>query len=374
MLVFKNRVDLVVRGIQAFLKGETDVVRHRVAEPEPRLGVSKGSGATGQINARARKLKRAGRRVAMKGDAADEISAERVLVATVTENRPPFVHEAELLFRTLRQFGGTLSHARCVAHFVGSADPAAVERLDKLGVATEIVEPFDERCPHANKIRMLETAEDFDYLVALDPDIVVTRDFSAHVMGASVAAKPVDNERLTLKQWEGLFARFGLALPPARYTTSCAMAETVPYFNSGVLVVPRNHVQPLAAAWGSFVRRLLDTGTDVPSVVDHRFFRESDQFALTLALAEARLPFRGLPLELNFPTHRPIHPDLDPHRLNPYLIHHHHRVSPAGEVLPCSYAMVDAAIADVNHYLQEVKSALAEQAHWPTHHSTPEVI
>jgi len=369
--VFKNHIDFMMRGMKAFLKVEAGVTRDRVVESAPGPDESKASRASGRDNAQPRQLKRAGRRAVMKGDAPGKIPAERVLVATVVENRPPFVHEAELLFRTLRRFGGDLSRARCVAHFVGFADPAAVERLANLGVSTEVVEPFDERYPHANKIRMLETAaRDFDYLVALDTDIVVARDFSAHVMGASVALKPVDGERLTLKQWESLFARFGLALPLARYTTSNGMDETVPYFNSGVLVIPRDHVQPLAAAWGSFVRRLLDMGADVPEIADYRFF--TDQFALALALAEARLPFRPLPLEMNFPTHRPTHPALEPDRLNPYLIHHHHRVSPAGEVLPCSYATVDAAIADVNRYLQEGESTSSEQAPQPTHYSNPD--
>jgi hypothetical protein len=141
----------VVGGIKAFLNAEAGANRDGVAEP---------------------------------------VSPTRVLVATVAENRSPFVHEAEFLFRSLRRFGGNLSHAPGVVYFVGSADPAVIKRLAALGVTTKVVEPFDERCPHANKIRMLQTEKDFEYLVALDPDIVVARDFSAHVMGAAVAAKP----------------------------------------------------------------------------------------------------------------------------------------------------------------------------------------
>jgi hypothetical protein len=317
VLVLKNRMYNMVGGIKAFLHAEAGATPDGVAEPEP---------------------------------------PTRVLVATVAENRSPFVQEVEFLFRSLRRFGGNLSHAPGVVYFVGSADPAAVERLAALGVTTKVVEPFDDRCPHANKIRMLQTEKDFEYLVALDPDIVVARDFSAYIVGASVAAKPVDDERLTLEQWEGLFTRFGLALPPARYTTSFTMAETISYFNSGVLVVPRDHVEPLAAAWGLFVRWLLDTSADVPSLFEHHLFRKSDQFAFALALAEARLPFRALPLEMNFPTHHAIHPALEPHRVKPYLIHHHHRVSRTGEVLPCSYETADAAIADVNRHLQEAEN------------------
>ena len=50
-----------------------------------------------------------------------------------------------------------------------------------LGVTIEVVEPVDPRCPQANKLRMLETTEDCDYLVALDTDVVVARDFSPYI-------------------------------------------------------------------------------------------------------------------------------------------------------------------------------------------------
>src|SRR5215210_6600256 len=161
----------MVRSVRAFLNLQVGVTRNRVPRFVPGPEAGEASRPPGWDEAQARQLRRDRRRAA-------KIPAERVLVATVAENRPPFIHEAEMLFRTLRRFGGALSRSQCMAYFVGSADPAAVERLADLGVATEVVEPFDERRPQANKIRMLETAKDFDYLVALDTDIVVARDFS----------------------------------------------------------------------------------------------------------------------------------------------------------------------------------------------------
>ena len=286
------------------------------------------------------------------------VKPERVLVATVAENRELAILEVEYLFRTLHQFGGSLSRARRAAYFVGSVDPTVAQRLAKLEVAIKIVEPVDQRCPHANKIRMLDDTEDFDYLVALDTDVVIAKDFSIHLGGSSIGAKPVDHDPLTLEQWEVLFSYFDVEFPLARYMTSIEMTETVPYFNSGVLLVSKQHVAPLRQSWLSFIYKLLDTYGELPNIRKHEFY--TDQFALSLALVNARLPYRGLPLEMNFPIHHSVHAALGPERLSPYIIHHHHRLSWAGEILPCSYTTINTLVDEINTYLHITETEAVE--------------
>jgi hypothetical protein len=275
------------------------------------------------------------------------VNSERVIVACVAENREPFLREVAYLFKSLRQFGGNLAQARCIAYFVGSADFAATESLAELGVSVKIVEPLDSRCPHANKIRMLDDTEDSDYLVALDIDTVVARDFSAYIQGSAIAAKPAGQSRLTVRQWEALFRYFELDIPLARYMTTATMRETIPYFNTGVVIAPKQHVSCLRETWGSFVARLLMAHNDLPELAEVRpvFY---DQFALALALASGRLPYRALPLEMNFPTDRQVNAALEPERLAPYILHHHHRLSEAGDVLPCPYENVNTMIERIN--------------------------
>ena len=276
----------------------------------------------------------------------DPVDPERVLVATVAEDREPFASETVYLFRTLDHFGGDLRRARRVAYFVGSAESPAVGRLTELGVTVKVVDPVDARTPYANKLRMLDASEDCDYLVALDTDVVVTRDFSVFLQGASVAAKPAGRIRLTLEQWVRVFDYFGLQLPRARYLTTARLDETIPYFNDGVVFVPKEHVGRLATEWRSFVRKVVDAYPELPDVAEHPVF--ITEFSLALALASARLPFRALPLALNFPTDRRVHPALEPRSTSPYILHHHHRLSPAGELLFCHYEEVNAVIAEVN--------------------------
>ncbi len=278
------------------------------------------------------------------------VAPERVLIAIVAENREPFTREAMYLFKTLRRFGGQLARAQGIAYFVGSIEPATARRFNELDVTFKIVDPVDGRCPHANKIRMLDETVDYDYLVALDTDIVITRDFSPYIQGSSVAAKPAGQGRLSMDQWTKLFAYFGLELPVTRYLTTAKLRETIPYFNSGVVLLPKHHVPPLRDAWHASVRKLLDAYDVLPDIAERKAF--TDQFALSLALASAQLPYRGLPLEMNFPTDRPVHAALNPEGLTPYILHHHHRISASGDILPCSYENVNTLIGELNAYLR----------------------
>jgi hypothetical protein len=287
----------------------------------------------------------------------EPVDPARLLVATVAEDREPFARETVYLFKTLDHFGGNLSRARRIAYFVGSADSASAEALADLGVAIKVVEPMDARSPYANKLRMLEAPDECDYLIALDTDVVIAGDFSAFIQGSSVAAKPAGRIRLSLDEWRRVFDHFGLELPQARYLTTARLDETIPYFNDGVLLVPTEHLSTLRTEWWSFIGKLLDAYPDLPEIAEHPVF--ITEFSLALALASAKLPFRALPLGMNFPTDRRVHPALEPRRLAPYILHHHHRLSPDGGLSFCHYEEINAVIADVNAYLRATEHEAA---------------
>jgi hypothetical protein len=270
-----------------------------------------------------------------------------VLVACVAENRLRDHREVLLLFRSLVRLGGSLAACRKAAWFVEHIDPHISRQLAVLGVETRVVSRLNSRCPHANKIRMLTEADDaVDWVVALDTDIAVAGDFSARLGGGTVRAKPVDYDPLPRHQWHQLFDYFGLRLPPERYLTTFDRAETIAYFNSGVLLVPRPLATELGAAWASFVGLVLDAYPDLPSLAPHAFF--TDQFALTLALADRGIHVDTLPLALNFPTHRSIDGSFQPDDVRPLILHHHHRMTSEGELLICGYRAPDDAITAVN--------------------------
>jgi SAM-dependent methyltransferase len=288
------------------------------------------------------------------------LEPQRVLIACVGENREPFLSDMRFLFRSLAAFGGMLKQATKIAYVVDEADEKIVEDLGKLGVIVKIVGRFDQRYPHANKLRMLQDREDYDVLVALDCDIVVSKDFFSELETGAVIAKPVDTDPLTLDQWKTLFRYFGMRLPRKRYLTTFDGRETIPYFNSGVIGIPRKFVGKLAMVWESMLLKMEDAYHEFPDINSHRFF--SDQFAFALALNKAQIPVKALPVEMNCPLHAPIHPRFKPDSMAPYLLHHHHRITSDG-VLPCEHEGINRALAAINSVLMSPMGNSSELFH-----------
>jgi hypothetical protein len=270
----------------------------------------------------------------------------RVTVATVSEDREPYRSETVDLFRSLRVLGGCVAGARAIAFFVKSVSLEAELALSKLDVQIRLVQPVDERLPLWNKLRMFQERPYGDYLIALDNDLAICGDFGDEVTGGSIAAKPVDGNPLSLEQWSALYQWCGLEMPPARFLTTFDRRETIPYFNSGVLLVPADLVVPLHQGWSSMLPRLYAAAAELSFLEPHGFFFE--QFALALAIASQNFPFRPLPLEMNFPTHYAVHEAYRPDRIEPLIVHHHHRTTPEEGVLPTSYEGVNRMIAKFN--------------------------
>lgn len=282
-------------------------------------------------------------------------ASKRVVVACVAENTPIFHREVIFLFKSLRCLGGRLADAQAIAYFVDSVDAEVTATLAALDVTVQMVHRLEARCAHANKIQMLDDTGDYDYLVAVDTDIVVVGDFSSQLTGNSIAAKPADSDPLTLAGWQKLFGYFNLQLPEARCLTSFTLNETIPYFNSGVIVIPRSWVSRLRTLWREYTMRLLDAYGELHEVEKYRFF--TDQFALSLAIARGEIPFRELPLEMNFPIHYPVHDALEPTKRSPLLIHHHHRWSDSSTLAECCYENVNREIRRIHTVLSSQPSA-----------------
>lgn len=277
-----------------------------------------------------------------------KLDPKSIIVTCQGPNKEPFVQEAELLFKSLKKYGGCLAETKKLVCFSKDVSDNQIQKFSELGVKVRIIEDVDARCKHASKIQNLSIFkdEDFEFLVVLDTDVVITNDFSLFLDEQSIGAKPVDQDPLSLEEWEHLFGYFGLDLPQERYLTSFNMKETIPYFNSGVLLIPRKFVAKLYEVWKSYVYKLLDSYKDLPEIEKHSFF--TDQFALSLALKDAKIPHNALPLEMNFPTHENIHKKMNPNQMDPYLIHYHHKFSNEKEILHCSYDNINVIIDKIN--------------------------
>jgi len=252
-----------------------------------------------------------------------DIEPQRILISTQGPNREPYKSEIEFLFKSLNQYGGKLANSQKIACFTERPDSLLTQKLQKLGVKIKIVDVIDERSPLSNKIQMLSLYknEDFDVLVALDSDIVVVDDFSKYIDLENFSAKPVDNDQFSMENWETIYNFFKVQFPKERYFTSFHNRETIPYFNSGVLIIPRKYLSDLYDLWQSFAKKLLNSYDEMPEIKEKSFF--TDQIALSLAVTELKIPKRPLPLEMNFPTNRKVHESFKPDEITPFLIHYH---------------------------------------------------
>jgi len=279
------------------------------------------------------------------------INPEKIIISAQSDANEPFKRDIEYLFKSLNLFGGSLAHSQKIACLPKSVDDDLVKMLNELGVRIKIIEDVDERDVYARKIKMLELDENehYDYLVSLDADVVIANDFSHFIEEEGVGAKPVDMDPLTMLQWKELFEYFRIEFPQERYLTSFTQVQTIPYFNIGVLIIPRKYVSKIYQSWKDIVPKMIDAYEDLPFLAKYPVF--TIQFAFSLVLAETKTPHYSLPLEMNFPTHQDIHHNLKPEKLNPFIIHHHHRIFESGEIMPCSYENINKLIEKINQLM-----------------------
>lgn len=284
--------------------------------------------------------------------------AARTVVATVTEAHDPYARDTELLFRSLRAFGGEMARSRAIAYVVDQVDDAFRERLEGLQVEVRVVPRVEGTHRTANKLRMFEEAPDADWLVALDNDLVVARDFSAQVFGEALGVCLIDDFRYDRDDWRHYQRLLGvepqrqrsIAVRPVGGEPEIPMA-----FHGGVQIVPRDLVATFGKAWRDGIARAPRDVSEPPEGgwSEHmaRLIQQSDQPSLTRGVFAAGIPWRMLPLAMNVPTHTEIHPALDPDHVVPYLIHHHHRRDAEGRVLPGSHARLNEEIYRINRVL-----------------------
>jgi hypothetical protein len=284
-----------------------------------------------------------------------------VTVRTVAECDRDSLVEALTLARSLRAFGGAQASAACEIHLVDRV-PDDLAPFERLGATVSRVEPFDWRCPHANKLQMLEPVET-DYLLAVDCDVVVAADFSRFIAGEAVASAVDWGDWMVPGGWTELFAAAEIPFPRQRMRTARLWQETIHYPNSGVLVVPRQHVKALREEWSARLADLLDNADRRPWWGDkQRYF--ADQIALALTNHSGRFPTAVLPLEMNWLLKFDDLPlELGAAERRPLLMHSIHRMDFAsGHLLPHAYPGCAEAIDRYNRLLDPVPEGQLEEA------------
>jgi hypothetical protein len=279
-----------------------------------------------------------------------------VLLSCVSENRPDWFDRVRSLVLSVREFGGELSEAPVTVNFVDDVAPEFARPLKRLGAEVRVVAQQNGRNPFSNKLRMLELHEqaDFDLLVALDCDVVVVGDFSAQLSSERIGAKPADYDQFTDREWRRLFGALDIPLP-ARQVVATATGEPIyPYFNSGVLLVPRRLCEELLGQWVRYQGEILDLFRGDPRLIARRHQLHVDQLALACALQAGRLPYEALPVSVNFPTHIPVHASTLSGVSRPLILHYHGEISPEGFLTRSRSALADEQLDRFNRHRARV--------------------
>ena len=294
-----------------------------------------------------------------------DMNADRILIGcNVKEKNSEYANlETEYLFKTLREYGGSLANAKKIACFIEEPDSSIKKILEKLQIQIRIVDPIDNHQSFGNKIRIIDEGikEDVDVIVMLDTDIVISHDFSEFLNTQKIMIKPEDRDPFTLDDWEQLFDYFKLPFPQKRFKTSCTAQETIPYFNGGVIIIPKIYAVELLDNWKYFIKKLLTEQKNLPknfvnSEKDrHGDIRFTDQIAFSLALIKSKFPYDALPLSMNYPYSGTVHHTEHPEKLNPFIIHHHHCIAENGKLLATPYSNINKRIDEINSFLIENK-------------------
>ena len=230
------------------------------------------------------------------------------------------------LVLSLRRFGGTLANCEFVVNVVDGTDPTFAATMAGLGARVRAVQAVDRRRPTSNKLRMFELAADatldFDVLVAMDCDMVIKGDIAPYVSPERLRAVPAGRDVLSDETWREVFRLADVGLPDRNCITVVSGQRTYPYFNSGVMFVPRARCEPLASAWLEHMRWILGPGLAQLGMDRLR----KDQIPLSVALAATGIDPDPLPVNLNLSVTAARFAPAYRHQWGPPFLLHYHRL------------------------------------------------
>ena len=203
-----------------------------------------------------------------------------------------------LLFKTLNAFGGTLSKAKKIACFTKNIDVVYKQKFSHLGVQVKIMDKSNSSDVFSNRIQVLTLDEDYEFLVALDTDMIVTNDFSKFLQQDSIGVPIEDDDVLSIRNWKDIFQYFNIEFPKARVNTYFTNLTTIPYFNACVLLIPKMFVKNLYSSWKYYIKELQNNFKKFVDLdQDLSFWNTPYAFALTLH--DLKMNYNSLPISMN---------------------------------------------------------------------------
>jgi hypothetical protein len=246
-------------------------------------------------------------------------------ICCIGENKPEYFIKLRNLFLSIDRQNGEISKLDRIAFFMAKPKEEYKRELEKLGVKIINSTPVNPKFPHNNKVRMLERDLGYDWYILLDHDTIVCRNFTRFLDDGGFKASLVGFKGPPLEFWEKIYRKFNLEIPSIQYISRYDRKKILPYFNSGVLIVPGYYRKVLYDTWIYHIHELISINEQLDKFA---FF--IDQIALALALQKTKMKVTILPIEMNFSIVTPINNSYFHKKLNPYIIHYHNHINKKG--------------------------------------------
>ena len=272
----------------------------------------------------------------------------RALYSFVIDEDPRFIAEGRIFLRTILAAG--VQPQDVVAQVTARSGDAGKSLAARFGVRALDL-PLGPDGAYCNKINQLFTlaGEDFDVLVACDTDLAFTRPLDEVAKVDCVRAKRVDQENPPLEVLEQIREFLGFPTQPRLAAPGCSPAAATYALNcnGGVLLIPRQFMQPLGAAWLQYAQALTEHRHLLRQWINH-----IDQVSWAFAMLKLALPFQELPVEYNFPTNIAKKIPRGTYA-RPVVLHYHRALDGRGRLRPSGIRLVDEPIREINRLLRD---------------------
>ena len=272
----------------------------------------------------------------------------RVLYSFVIDENPRFLAESRIFLRTILRAG--VPARDVLAQITARSGRAGTDLAASFGVRT-IELPLGPDGAYCNKINQLFTLahEEFDVLVACDTDMAILRPLDEAVRADRIRAKRVDQENPPLAVLERIREFLGVVQQPPLAAPGCAPAGRTyaTNCNGGVLMIPRQLLEPLREAWLDYATVLTEHRHLLEQWVNH-----IDQVSWAFAMLKRQLPFEELPVEYNFPTNIAKRVPRGTYS-KPVVLHYHRALDKRGRLKLSGIRAVDESIKEANRHLRD---------------------
>jgi len=288
------------------------------------------------------------------------LTAQDFLVGCVAENDPRFLDQALRLLQSIRWFGGAMADARVRICVAGELGRSFRQEFEHYGAEVRIVPRLQGHHRVANQPQLFPEVweTDREMLLLLACDTVVVQDPRPWMRRDSLQARIAPLPTVTPEIFERVFRHYGLPLPAREHVNSFAGTPTIPYCNSGMILLPSPLARRILPVWGDYNQRLAEE----PEIL-HPCERQSHQASLSLALAACPIPFTEAPVELNFQLNLSHFPPPEGFfAVDPAILHYYDRADPEGYLLHTPYPFAQVRIETFNRRLRQEREGRSGRA------------